>query len=247
MYSMMLWPKPYLNLIFCFRMCSIHASMNAVIVILNAWTRASSDSVATLSKTWPITAWAARDAYSLGLTGKPVHQQRNIAPCICCMRCHRRQISVPVLWLSLQCTAEGMVCAKISPDILLQSLEKVFSTREEKVWWRVTQSIGIRLHAALFAWHGCQTCRIKIKQLTCSSHTALSSASSCCLSCSWLWLWKAEWWSQSEFIIRDLVWCTVTSKDSLRACRDRGRTHQKHACSELKMVRNTTQMLAIDV
>lgn len=66
-------------------------------------------------------------------------EQRNTAPCIRSMRCQTRQISVPILWLSLQCTAEGMVCAKISPDILLQSLEKVFSTREEKLWWTVTE------------------------------------------------------------------------------------------------------------
>lgn len=74
---MMPRPKTYLNLIFCFRICSIHASMKAVIVILSAWTRASSDNGATPSKTWPITVWAARDAYSLGLLGKPVHQRRN--------------------------------------------------------------------------------------------------------------------------------------------------------------------------
>ena len=41
--------------------------------------------------------------------------------------------SIPVLRLGLQCTAEGMVRSKISPDILLQSLEKFFSIREEKV------------------------------------------------------------------------------------------------------------------
>lgn len=69
--------NPYLNLIFCFRMCSIHASMNAVVVILRAWTRASSESGATLSRTWPITVCAAREAYSLGLTGKPVQQKHH--------------------------------------------------------------------------------------------------------------------------------------------------------------------------
>lgn len=43
--------KMYLNLILCFRMCSIQASMKAVIVILSAWIRASSDNGATPSKT----------------------------------------------------------------------------------------------------------------------------------------------------------------------------------------------------
>lgn len=44
------------------------------------------------------------------------------------------QTSVPVLWLCLQWTEEGIVCSKISTDILLQSPEKVFITREENVW-----------------------------------------------------------------------------------------------------------------
>ncbi|TNN58298.1 hypothetical protein EYF80_031481 [Liparis tanakae] len=42
----------------------------------------------------------------------------------------------PELDWERKCPAEGMVCSKISPDILLQSLEKVFSTREEKAWWK---------------------------------------------------------------------------------------------------------------
>lgn len=69
------WPLTYLNLIFLFRMCSIQASIKAVMVTLRAWTRASSDRGATASRTWPITVWAARDAYSLGVLGKPGHQQ----------------------------------------------------------------------------------------------------------------------------------------------------------------------------
>lgn len=65
-----------------------------------------------------------------------------------------------------------------------------------------------------------------VDYVTCSSHTARSSASNCCLSCSWLWLWRAEWCSPFKLIISDLIWCTITSNDSLRTCRGSGRTHQ---------------------
>ena len=41
----------YLNLILCLRMCSIQASTKAVMVMLRVWTRASSDSGATPSRT----------------------------------------------------------------------------------------------------------------------------------------------------------------------------------------------------
>ena len=45
----------YLNLIFCLRMCSIQASMKAVMASVRAGTLASSGRGCTPSSTWPIT------------------------------------------------------------------------------------------------------------------------------------------------------------------------------------------------
>lgn len=72
----------------------------------------------------------------------------------------------------------------------------------------------------------------KITKVTCSLDTAPSSDLSCCLSRTWLWLWRVEWWSLSEFIISDFVWWSNSSNDSVSTCRDRERTHHKHTSSD---------------